>query len=294
MSGDQVQGFSSEFTTGSWLKQNTTLTASSRQSLAAILPRLAELANTDRKTTIGISGAPGSGKSTLARALVHCLDQAGIPASLISLDDYYLGRTQREQLAAELHPLFLQRGVPGTHEIDRLASDFDQIRGGQGRDLRLPVFDKSIDDRAPKSKWRSLGIVPRIIIVEGWCIGVTPQNQADMALPANETERIQDAEGRWRSAMLEAWQHMYNVLHKRLNQVWYIQVPDWNFVIDWRWQQEQELAHRNLKSRSEVEVFLSCFERVVTHMQDSYSKWADLVMEVDHNHDISLSDQSEN
>ena len=268
MSSDRVQGLSAD--------------------LAALIPRLLGQIDKDRKTAIGISGAPGSGKSTLARALVHYLNQAGIPACLLSLDDYYLGRSQREQLAADLHPLFQQRGVPGTHELDRLLADFDQIRSGKLEGLRLPVFNKSTDDRAAEHQWRSLEKAPRIIIFEGWCVGAIPQNQAELEAPANDMERIHDADGTWRQEVWKAWEQLYIALHKRLDQVWYIRVPDWNCVIDWRWQQEQELARMNLKSRAEVEKFLGSFERIVNHMQDSYKQWADLVIEADRNHGISL------
>ena len=268
MSGDRVQGLSSD--------------------LAAILPRLLDQVDKDRKTAIGISGAPGSGKSTLARALVHYLNQAGIPACLLSLDDYYLGRSQREQLAVNLHPLFQQRGVPGTHEFRRLLADFDQIQSGKLKELRLPVFDKSTDDRAAEHQWRSLEKVPKVIVLEGWCVGVMPQNQTELEAPANDMERIHDTDGRWRREVWRAWQQLYTALHKRLDQVWYIRVPDWNCVIDWRWQQEQDLARMNLKSRAEVENFLGSFERIVNHMQDSYKQWADLVIEADRNHGISL------
>ena len=273
MSGDRVQGLSTD--------------------LAAILPRLLDQVDKDRKTAIGISGAPGSGKSTLARALVHYLKQAGIPACLLSLDDYYLGRSRREQLATDLHPLFRQRGVPGTHELDRLLADFDQIRSGKLEGLRLPVFDKSTDDRAPEHQWRSLEKVPRVIIFEGWCVGATPQKPTELEAPANDMERIYDADGRWRREVWRAWQQLYATLHNRLDELWYIRVPDWNCVIDWRWRQEQELAQMNLKSRAEVEKFLGSFERIVKHMQTSYTQWADQVIEADRNHAISLPDQSE-
>ena len=271
MSGDRVQGLSAD--------------------IAAILPRLLDQIDTDRKIAIGISGAPGSGKSTLARFLARHINQAGIPACLLALDDYYLGRNQREQLALSLHPLFQQRGVPGTHELDRLAADFDRIQSGRLGGLSLPVFNKSTDDRVAEHEWRSLEETPRIIIFEGWCVGVPPQKQTELSLPANEMERVHDPDGSWRHEMWKAWQQLYNALHGRLDQVWYIRVPDWNCVIDWRWQQEQELAQMSLKSRAEVESFLGSFERIVNHMQDSYRQWADLVMEADHNHDISLPDQ---
>lgn len=272
MSGNRVQELSSD--------------------LAAILPRLLDQIDTDRNSAIGIAGAPGSGKSTLARTLVQYINQAGIPACLLSLDDYYLGRGEREQLAVNLHPLFRQRGVPGTHELDRLLTDFDQILNGEIKGLRLPVFNKSTDDREAENLWRSLEKAPRIIILEGWCVGAAPHRRTELKVPANETERVRDAHGSWRHEVWKSWQRLYTELHRRLDQVWYIRVPDWNCVIEWRWQQEQELAQVNLKSRAEVEKFLGTFERIVNHMQDSYTQWADQVIETHRNHAISLPEHS--
>ncbi len=72
-----------------------------------------------------------------------------------------------QQLAVNLHPLFQQRGVPGTHELDRLLADLGQIRSGKVEGLRLPVFNKSIDDRVAKDKWRSLEKAPRLSFWRG-------------------------------------------------------------------------------------------------------------------------------
>lgn len=291
MSGDRVQEHSAEFWTDLWLRENTALPLANRRSLAAIVPILLQQINTDRQSFIGISGAPGSGKSTLARLLVHCLEKAGSRACLISLDDYYLGRRQRERLARKIHPLFRQRGVPGTHELDRLLSDLSRLREDSPGTLRLPVFDKSSDDRAPLHQWRRVDTRPGIVLVEGWCIGAPPQEAREWEQAVNETERSNDADGHWRRAVLREWRHMHESLRGYLDQLWYIHVPGWNCVIDWRWKQEQELALRNLNSRSEVANFLACFERIVNHMQGSYQEWADLSLEVDHSHQISLAGQ---
>lgn len=288
MSRAQVQVSRLQLVTESWLEKNTSLPTANRQSLAMLVTKLKERIPADRNTAIGIAGAPGSGKSTLARALVHGLSQLGIPACLLSLDDYYLGRKQREELAENLHPLFRQRGVPGTHELDRLVQDFDRIRRGEIQGLRLPVFDKSTDDRAPEPAWRSLDRVPRLIVLEGWFTGAPPQNEAGLAAPTNELERRGDPDGAWRGEMLRAWQRHYHAFKSRLDQLWYIRVPDWNCVIDWRWRQEMELTERNLQDRAEVETFLACFERVVKHMQNSHSNWADLTLSVDRNHEPGL------
>lgn len=294
MSDRRVQAPISDLSIAEWLARNTGLPSSSQKRLAATIPRLADRLPSDRATTIGISGAPGSGKSTLARALVRFLGMKGSAACLLSLDDYYLGREPRERLAKDLHPLFRQRGAPGSHDLDRLITDIDHINSGRTGNLRLPVFDKSRDDRAPREQWRKLDGKPRIVILEGWCVGVPPQPDEELEHPVNDTERLLDPEGVWREEMLKHWRLMHRALGERLDLVWYIRVPDWECVIDWRWLQEQELAKKNLDSRFEVEKFLGSFERIVRHMQNSYPAWANLVLELDLNHDIHLKHRNGN
>jgi D-glycerate 3-kinase len=289
MSRAPVQEFCSAFTIERWLKEHTRIPPGNRRSLSATVSELLTSIRTDRPGSIGISGAPGSGKSTLSRALVQSLDESGIPACLLSLDDYYHSRAERTRLAAEIHPLLLQRGVPGTHDLGRLLNDYDRIMNGNTEGLRLPVFDKSLDDRAPEARWRSLESAPAIVIVEGWCIGAPPQDGVQLRRPVNEFERSQDPDCGWRIHVQGQWQLLYSALRRRLDQLWYIRVPGWERVLDWRWQQEQELANGKLHSRGEVEKFLAGFERIFRHMQETYPQWADRVIEADSKHDFSLA-----
>ena len=95
---------------------------------------------------IGISGAQGSGKSTLAAELVAQLQQRGVKAAAVSLDDYYVSQAQRQQLAEHVHPLLRQRGVPGTHHIQQAINDAIAVLAGQP--VALPQFDKAQDEPA--------------------------------------------------------------------------------------------------------------------------------------------------
>ena len=44
-------------------------------------------------------------------------DGYGMRCARLSLDDFYLTRAQREELARTQHPLLRTRGVPGTHDV---------------------------------------------------------------------------------------------------------------------------------------------------------------------------------
>jgi D-glycerate 3-kinase len=275
-----------------WLRTHTALPGANRQALARLLPQLMGRIPIDRKTITGIAGAPGSGKSTLARLLVHLLEQSGTPACRLSLDDYYLPRARREQMAQAHHPLFRQRGVPGTHQLDRLMQDLDRVRGKDASGMKTPVFDKSTDDRAPESGWRTLTRDPVVIILEGWCVGAPPGDETGLAQALNATERLQDAGGDWRRRMHYSWTDYHLALQSRLDEVWYIRVPDWNSVIDWRWQQERELAVRGLERREDVQEFLGSFERIVRHMQATCGEWADVCLLAGRDHSIRLNTQT--
>jgi D-glycerate 3-kinase len=292
MSVARVQGVCSAAAIEQWLQRNTRLSGKNRSSMAATVLSLLSQFKDGRKLAVGISGAPGSGKSTLSRALAHFLNERSIPFCLLSLDDYYLGQAQRKQLAAQIHPLLRQRGVPGTHELERLLADFDQLRSGQVQDVCLPAFDKSVDDRAPEGEWRTVEAAPQVIILEGWCIGATPPEKPMWRHPVNELERTQDADQQWRTHIRHHWLLMHNALRERLDRMWYIRVPGWNSVIEWRWQQEQERAPRGLNSRKEVARFLAAFERIFRHMQKTYPQWADLVIVANAAHDLELLDEN--
>src|SRR5688572_25477505 len=67
---------------------------------------------------LAITGAQGAGKTTLLGELPRVLNDAGgYRVAALSLDDFYLTRAERLVLARDVHPLFVTRGVPGTHDV---------------------------------------------------------------------------------------------------------------------------------------------------------------------------------
>ena len=83
--------------------------------LAAWLERAR--AGAGRAIVVGLTGSQGSGKSTLGTLLAAVLRQGfGARAALLSVDDLYLTRAERQRLGRQIHPLFVTRGPPGTHD----------------------------------------------------------------------------------------------------------------------------------------------------------------------------------
>ncbi|MDX1380079.1 MAG: AAA family ATPase [Xanthomonadales bacterium] len=229
----------------------------------------------------GLAGPPGSGKTTLARA---CASMLGDELLVLSLDDYYLPAAERERLAREVHPLFATRGVPGTHELDRLVSDLDRLAGGDVQNLRLPVFDKQRDERRPQTEWRTVQRPPRHVLLEGWCVGLPPQADDALGAPVNALEREHDPDGRWRRAVNGHLRRMHQALAPRLGFTWYLRAPGWTTIESWRLDQEDGYPDHQRMDASAVRRFLQHFERLVCHAQASCQDWADRVIALDQRH----------
>ena len=82
--------------------------------------QLADLAKASPISPIvGLSGCQGSGKSTVAKLMANVLNGIyGVKAVVLSLDDFYLTKSEREAIARDIHPLFVTRGVLA-HTIQR-------------------------------------------------------------------------------------------------------------------------------------------------------------------------------
>ena len=133
--------------------------------------RIAREAANRKPLIVGINGAQGTGKTTLCKFLELLLKKRGLRAITLSLDDLYLTHSERLQLAAEVHPLFATRGVPGTHAVALAFSILEDVLAG--RTFEIPRFDKSCDDRSNEVT-RISGPVD-VVLFEGWCVGAAAQ-----------------------------------------------------------------------------------------------------------------------
>ena len=101
----------------------------------------------DGAFVMGINGAQGAGKSTLAAFLADYLHtHANYTVATLSIDDLYLTKAERDELARTVHPLLATRGVPGTHAPAMGCAVIEKLKTlGQGEALKLPRFDKLSD-----------------------------------------------------------------------------------------------------------------------------------------------------
>ncbi len=216
---------------------------------------------------VGVGGSQASGKSTLTRAVA---DEIG--AAWFSLDDVYLTRAERERLAAAVHPLLITRGVPGTHDLALANRVIDALRAAApDAKTPIPAFDKLADDRLPPDRWPVFAGRPTAIIVEGWCQGATPQDDADLVAPVNDLERNEDPEGAWRRWVNAQLAGRYRRFFDRFTRALYLRAPGFEVVLDWRCEQEAGLlgvapVDLPLARRAKLTRFIAHYERLTRHM----------------------------
>lgn len=235
---------------------------------------------------VGIAGAQGTGKSTWARVLQVLLETLfALPTAVLSLDDYYLPKAQRQQLAAQVHPLLATRGVPGTHDVSALAEDLRRIRAGEP--IVVPCFSKAHDDRLLET--RALPGGRAVLLFEGWCVGARPQPDAALRAPINDLERAEDVDGRFRGYVNERLRDDYAALWSQLDALVFLAAPSMESVLVFRGEQERKLAAGQSSAVGSAGVmdgvqlrrFVAHFERVTRGMLRDAGGYADVIVELD-------------
>ena len=232
---------------------------------------------------LAISGLQGSGKSTLAAQVVALAEARGLRAAMLSIDDVYLTRAQRQRLAREVHPLLLTRGPPGTHDLPLAHATFDAVAARQP--VALPRFDKLADERVAPARWPRVDGPLDLLVFEGWFLGTPAQTEAELTPPLNALERDADPDGRWRHWCNQALAADYPSLWQRCDRLWFLQPPDFAVIPRWRWQQEQNMQaaqpERSSMSRAQLERFVQYYERVSRHALRTLPALADRVIALD-------------
>jgi len=251
------------------------------------------IARSRRPYILGLSGLQGSGKSMLARVMKAKAEARGLPTEVLSLDDFYYSRRDRETLAQQIHPLLRTRGVPGTHEIELLMSVLAALPNASEKlPVAHPRFDKGRDTRIPPSRWPRAIHPPQLIILEGWALGIRPQTEAALVKPINELERIEDPDAVWRKWVNKQLRG-YQPLWRKFDALIVLQAPSWDIVRRWRSEQEENLLARHAPLAMEAEAmvrFLAHYERLSRHALATLPALADSCVEYDDDrHVIALN-----
>lgn len=229
--------------------------------------------------TVGVGGAQGSGKSTMSRMIQRVIqDVFSMSAEVLSIDDFYLTHEERERLGREVHPMLAIRGVPGTHDMQRMLDTIETLRTGEASEV--PVFDKGEDDRLPKAR---LVNPPQVLILEGWCWGARASVEAALLRAVNSLETERDPQLLWRRTVNEALaSDVYQQCFSNDVSV-FLAVPDMEAVFRWRLQQEQKIVSgKRVMSEDEVRTFIMYYQRITEHMLSNRTADIDIQLREDH------------
>lgn len=255
---------------------------------------------------VGINGAQGAGKARLFNFLEVVLSDAfGLRVANLSIDDIYLTRAERESLAERVHPMLATRGVPGTHDVELGLSLLQQLKQARAGDVvRVPMFDKSIDERTPEESWQEFVGPVDVIVFDGWCVGARPESDERLNTTINELEAQEDPEGLWRRYVNEQLVGPYQQLFDEIDLLICLQVPSMKAVYNWRAAQEVKLSERTalryedrtptdplrIMGSDEIVRFIAHYERLTRWMLEDIPRRADLTLELNENHKIAAID----
>ena len=216
------------------------------------------------KKTLMIAGSQGSGKSTLSIQIKKYFKKFYFKSVVIlSIDDFYLSSYQRKQLAKKLKTnLFDTRGVPCTHNLKLLIETVDKLKRNNFP-VYVPIFDKVTDN---KKKHNRIINKADLIILEGWCVGSKPINPKYLKKNINDLEKINDPNMIWRTAYNQALVE-YQKLFNKFNYYIFIKLPNWQYVINWKY--KQELGLRSLRRDNHLKKKLFLF----IQYYEKLSKW---------------------
>ena len=251
-----------------------------------ILPIIDNIINSQDNKYL-ISGSQGVGKSTISNLLKLVIEKYyKKKVMLLSIDNYYLSKTQRFKLAKKIHPLLLTRGVPGTHNIKKLYQDINQFNK-QKFPITIPYFDKINDDIIKKRKIINNA---QILLLEGWCCGSLPIKTKYLNQNVNQLESKYDKKNIWRKYYNSMLKSEYRKVFSMFNKKIYIQPPSFKYVLKWRSLQEKNNAKKsnskNFMNKDKLKKFIQHYEKITKWMMKTMPHEVDILIKIDKNQKI--------
>tara|TARA_B100000029_G_scaffold450646_1_gene474719 strand:+ start:70 stop:999 length:930 start_codon:yes stop_codon:yes gene_type:complete len=246
---------------------------------------------------VGLAGGQGTGKTTISSLIkIILIKYFKLKVFRISIDDFYKTRKERINLSKRVHPMFLIRGVPGTHDINMMLRFFKKVKSKKFKRLKLPTFNKAIDDRFNKKHWYDLKNKPEVIIFEGWCVGAKAEKNSSLKKVINSMEKAKDQKQIWRNYVNNQLKSKYKNLYSQLNCLIYLKVKNFSLLQKWRLKQERKLWLRSKKncklkimSRADVITFMQTYQRITQNMFRYMPKHASIIFNLNANHQIKTA-----
>ena len=252
--------------------------------------------NQKKPFLIGLAGGQGTGKTTTSSILKIILEKYfQLNVFKISIDDFYKTRKERVLLSKKIHSMLLTRGVPGTHDINMMLNFFKKIKSKKFKSLRLPNFNKAIDDRYAKKYWYNIKKRPDVIIFEGWCVGAKPEKNATLNKAINSMEKKKDQKKIWRKYVNQQLKLKYKDLYSQLNCLIYLKAKNFSLLQKWRLKQENKLWLKSKKSskhkimnKEDVISFMQTYQRTTENMFKIMTKHASILINLGSDHQIKF------
>ena len=258
---------------------------------------ISKKADKKRPYFVGLAGGQGTGKTTSSSLIKIILSKYfKLKVFKISIDDFYKTRNERISLSKKVHPMLLTRGVPGTHDIDMMLKFFKKVKNKKFKRLKLPTFNKAIDDRFNKKRWYDLKEKPDVIIFEGWCVGAKAEKNNTLNKTINLMEKNKDKKKIWRKYVNQQLKSKYKNLYSQLNCLIYLRAKNFNLLQKWRLKQERKLLLNSKKNsklkimnKEDVLSFMQTYQRVTQNMFKNMPKYASIILNLNSNHQIKTA-----
>jgi len=240
----------------------------------------------------GFSRWPGYCKTTISSLIRIILTKYfKLNVFRISIDDFYKTRKERMNLSKRVHPMLLTRGVPGTHDVNMMLNFFRKSKSKKFKRLKLPTFNKAIDDRFNKKKWYDLKKRPDVIIFEGWCVGAKSEKNNTLKKTINSLEKAKDQKQIWRKYVNHQLKSKYKRLYSQLNCLVYLKAKNFSLLQKWRLKQERKLwvkskVKSKIMSKGDVLNFMQTYQRITQNMFRYMPKYASIIFNLNSNHQI--------
>ena len=251
-------------------------------------------ANKKKPYFVGLAGGQGTGKTTISSIIKIILTKYfKLRVFRISIDDFYKTRKERRSLSKRVHPMLLTRGVPGTHDVKMMSNFFKKTKSKKFKKIKLPTFNKAIDDRFSKKYWYDLRDKPDVIIFEGWCVGARSEKDMTLKKSLNYLEKANDQKLIWRKYVNQQLKSKYKKLYSQLNCLIYLKAKNFNLLQKWRLKQEHKLwlksknsSKNKIMSKDDVIKFMQTYQRITQNMFKNMPKYASIILNLNSNHQI--------
>ena len=251
-------------------------------------------ADKKRPYFVGLAGGQGTGKTTISSLIkIILIKYFKLKVFRISIDDFYKTRKERIKLSKRIHPMLLTRGVPGTHDINMMLNFFKKSKIKKFKRLKLPTFNKAIDDRFNKKNWYDLKNKPDVIIFEGWCVGARAETNKTLKKSINSMEKANDHKLIWRKYVNQQLKSKYKNLYSQLNCLIFLKAKNFSLLQKWRLKQERKLGLKSknkikskVMNKEDVLNFMQTYQRITQNMFRNTPNYASIIFNLSSNHQI--------